>query len=303
MARINVEDDLGVWRPFIRLLKKLGGDEDRAIGMTVRFWRIAQKYWGDECALVPEEEFRLEDLEVLIEAGVAIRRPGGIYAKGSEDRFDWYLQKVRASKKGGAANRDRALGEAGKEPADIRARAGLEPAESPLAPVPVPALVPALVIKNKEKKGPLVISDPRVEACKRTWLETVGILGQPRKNGNLSPGEDRMIWTAIEINGAELVDLALYGARYEPAREGFNPRENVDIGRVLTKDRDGKERIQKFIGYGSGARAKAEERAIREADFQRQKEALSVSPFEDFVEHADPSRVRELAAQSLKGAS
>lgn len=103
MARVNIEDEL-VTDPRFRKLVKLVGDEDKAVGMCVRFWRLAQSYWGKN-EFIPMEQFELEDLNPIIEAGLGIvktvKKKKRVYARGSEDRFAWYRQKCDAAKKGG----------------------------------------------------------------------------------------------------------------------------------------------------------------------------------------------------------
>lgn len=86
------------------------------------------------------------------------------------------------------------------------------------------------------------------QKCKRTWLETLSFFGQGRSF--LLPGEEQAIYRAIQENTADAVELALTGARYEPRSTEWNPRDHVDITRVLTRDLSGKPRIQKFLGYG-----------------------------------------------------
>lgn len=84
--------------------------------------------------------------------------------------------------------------------------------------------------------------------CKKTWLESIKAMGSSRVS--CAPSEEQMIARAIQIHGAEWVELALFGARFEPATESFNPREYIDITRILLNDKQGKPRIQKFIEFG-----------------------------------------------------
>lgn len=95
MARINIDDELHADHRFKRLVRKLG-NEDLATGMLYRFWRIAQDFWANG-ELLPKSEFDAEDFQVLLDVGLAEERPEGIYAKGSEQRFGWYVQRCRAS--------------------------------------------------------------------------------------------------------------------------------------------------------------------------------------------------------------
>ena len=78
------------------------------MGKLVQFWSLAQKHWGNEKELVPEHEFAQGDWEILLDVGLAERRPTGIYARGAEKRFKWYLDLCRNSRKIAAARRERA---------------------------------------------------------------------------------------------------------------------------------------------------------------------------------------------------
>lgn len=106
------------------------------------------------------------------------------------------------------------------------------------------------------KKQPS-IERATIEACGQTWLETIALLGGKRTR--LIRVEEETIARAIAQHGAETVDLALFGARFEPKFDDFDPRQNIDITRVLTKDKHGKERIQRFVGYGSKQRSEGRE--------------------------------------------
>ena len=105
MARLNIEDTIDADPRFRRLVRLLNGNDNEALGLLIRFWRLAQKYWGEGEHLVPEEEFRLDGFEPILKSGLAEKRSGGIYARGSEERFAWYRQRKEASVRGGEANK------------------------------------------------------------------------------------------------------------------------------------------------------------------------------------------------------
>lgn len=105
MARINIDDSLFSYPPFKRLRKKVG-DEDLAVGMTYRLWRLAQIYWGNGEFLIPLEELQAEGLEVMLEIGMAVQRETGIYAKGSKEAYSWILERKDTAKKGGEARKN-----------------------------------------------------------------------------------------------------------------------------------------------------------------------------------------------------
>jgi hypothetical protein len=138
MARINIESDLRI-QPRFKALVRIVGDEDKAVGMLERFWRLAQRYWGQEMALVPERDFEIEGLEILLEVDLAERREGGIYARGSEQNFDWYLKKCRAGKLGVSARRQKQpIGQPIGQPIEQPNRSTL--LVNPPTPTPTPAL-------------------------------------------------------------------------------------------------------------------------------------------------------------------
>ncbi len=98
MARICIDDELHADVRFKRLVKDLG-DEDRATGMLYRFWRQAQDLWGDD-ELMLFSEFELDGFLPLLKVGFALQKGEHIYARGSEERFEWYRQRKVASAKG-----------------------------------------------------------------------------------------------------------------------------------------------------------------------------------------------------------
>lgn len=100
MARLNVDyKRVRNDTRFISLSRKLGC-EGKAWEMLLRFWDCAQDYWG-KGQLVPELVFDASgDLEPLVQVGLAERRNDGIYARGSEKEFAWYVHLIAMGKKG-----------------------------------------------------------------------------------------------------------------------------------------------------------------------------------------------------------
>lgn len=158
MARINIEEELYGDHRFRRLTRKVG-NEDNALGLLVRFWRLAQKYWGDNESLVPLSEFEAEDFQVISEAGLAEVRESGVYAKGAKKHFAWYLQRVDAGKKRADAPRTESGQFTSDSPAE-RKPAGQNTSETqlpdqrnPVSHQPLSlalALSPALAQKKEE---------------------------------------------------------------------------------------------------------------------------------------------------------
>lgn len=148
MARVNVDDEL-FFDPRFKALARRLGNEDTATGMCIRLWRLAQKYWGKDHSPIPYDVFCLEDLEVMLEVGMAIKTEMGVYVKGSQERFDWYRQKVEAGKKGGKRSTEVRQQAKSKHPLEGRLEKSKHPLEKPEAKMNPPALVLAPVLDNK----------------------------------------------------------------------------------------------------------------------------------------------------------
>lgn len=100
MARLNLEDDIKKDPRFWALVRLLNGDVEKALGKLAMFWDVAQSFWAQDKALVPEDRFRHGDKwEFLIAVDLAERRPEGIYARGAEERFKWYLELCQHNRK------------------------------------------------------------------------------------------------------------------------------------------------------------------------------------------------------------
>jgi hypothetical protein len=166
MARINIDDDVESRPEFRRLLKLVAYDDDKALGILVRFWRLAQKYWGEH-QLVPMEEIENWEFQPIIDSRWGIVKPEGVYAIGSEERFAWYRQKCDAAKKGGRPKEPKLTGdkpeEIGTQPEHQSDSPRIDSA-NPLAPAPVPVLVPVPEKKEEIQKQYFAPSSSNSEA-------------------------------------------------------------------------------------------------------------------------------------------
>ncbi len=162
MARINVEECF--WsHPGYRALVRFVGCEDKAAGMCLRAWRTAQRFWAKK-ELIPEYVWKLENLEVLVDVGLAERRAEGVYCRGSAKQFSWYEKMAAAGKRGGqesaksraekygstapaALKPTRSLNEASQnlEP-EASANLSGEAPQNPLTPTPTPTLTQSIVL-------------------------------------------------------------------------------------------------------------------------------------------------------------
>lgn len=101
MARINLEDSLFTDGRFLNLIAKTG-NVDSALGAVVRAFMLAQKYYLDESndRLIPFNEWQRQLIDnSIIDVGLAEKRENGIYVVGSEEQFNWLLQRQAAGKK------------------------------------------------------------------------------------------------------------------------------------------------------------------------------------------------------------
>lgn len=103
MARLNVETKL--WAdPRFQTLMILVGDRQKAKGMVVELWTVAQEHWFPNRELIPEQIIADLGLDPVVQVGLAERRDDGVYAKGSEDHFGWLFERQEAGRRGGIAS-------------------------------------------------------------------------------------------------------------------------------------------------------------------------------------------------------
>lgn len=258
LARINVDDDVEGKEEFWALLPLVNNDRDAALGKLVRFFRLAQKAYGDERGLTIEQ-IEAKGLGCMIASGWAVVSDDGLYrAKGADDHFAWYRQKLEAAKAGGEAKaakygHGKQKGGASVPPAqnrvpdacrDVPSGCRDVPDACPLAPAP--ALAPVLKKEEAEKSS---LTAAILESCCKTWEGTLFHFGIHKKTW--SPKEREMIARAIQAHGAEYVDQALYGYRFRERFEKFDPKKNVSLANCLERDRDGVLRIDKFVNLAA----------------------------------------------------
>jgi hypothetical protein len=285
VARINVDDDVESRPEYRKLLKLMGGDDDRALGMLVRFWRHAQRLWAHG-KLVSSEDMEEWGWQALVESRWAIEREGGFYAIGSEERFAWYVQKVEAGKLGG--RRKEPIGSF-REPERTGANRTVPPA-TPLAPALAPA--PALVLKKEREEK---ISIDGIERAVEVWGETLRKHGRSR-----DPKTDQAeIGRLIILYGLEKTLLALFGAGFEEGSPTYKPSKHIGIRRLF----DAKN-FDTFVNLGDHERTTQALRKERDAELQAQREAAATPPpmAEEFA-HMDPSLAKELALRFMRGVS
>lgn len=265
MARISIDDELHADVRFKRLVRKLS-NEDQAIGLLYRFWRMAQDYWADECSLMPIAEFESEDFRPLAEVGFAEQRGEGYYAAGAEERFGWYLQKCRASKAGVKArsvNRNNTpvnRNASPVNPSDEPEHASRSTVEAP----PVnPSLLTSTVISTSTSTSTDNATAPvsavgvgelqgQIKEASEAWIECLKKWGAERE---LFPWEQVEFARNIQARGIEAVKLAILGQRYEPETETYKPSRHLSLKRLFDP-----QKFDRFVNLGAQARKKLQER-------------------------------------------
>lgn len=99
--------------------------------------------------------------------------------------------------------------------------------------------------------APAPVPTEAFQECVRTWHETLDHFRCGRPKRTLIPGEDLLIGRAIQRWGYKPVELALYGARFEPKDERFDPSKFVRLKRYLDP-----ENFDRFVNLGVGAKHK-----------------------------------------------
>lgn len=140
------------------------------------------------------------------------------------------------------------------------------------------------------------LSPEVLRKCKEAWTQTLRRFGIER---NLIASEEVEIARAVQKHGADTVELALYGAGFEPRTERFDPKNFVRISRVLRPDPRGEERIDRFVNLGSQQRAKD----LQARDTRRAIEAVRTRENADEWAEQDPAKVREILNNVMKGMS
>lgn len=134
----------------------------------------------------------------------------------------------------------------------------------------------------KEKKREVTQKE-----CVATWEGTLRHFGI---NRTVSDWENTQIIRAALKYGEDMVELALFGARFEKKTEKFDPKDYLSLARILEKDRQGVARIDLYANAGARQRANAQSEAGQRAAAS---ETLS-------VERTDPKRVREIIANAFR---
>lgn len=98
MARINIEDQF--WIEVTAVTKRLNGDENRAIGESIRLFRIAQQR-AKKKQIVSDNDWRIGEFSNALIGVFATKIEGGYEVAGAKKHFGWLETRVEAGRKGG----------------------------------------------------------------------------------------------------------------------------------------------------------------------------------------------------------
>lgn len=164
MARINYEDKIEGEPEFRLLVKLVDKDDDRARGMLMRWFKLAQRAFKSG-GVVSREEINKHELGAMILSGWAVPEGDGFQALGAKKHFAWLKQRADAGHERANGPRD----EHGRfTPADHQRTPSGPPADASELPAahqpltltlsPAPSLVQ---LQNKESIGALAVSESR----------------------------------------------------------------------------------------------------------------------------------------------
>lgn len=97
MARLGIDDQF--WLEIAGVIAAVG-DQDKAIGNAVRWFRFAQEK-HKKGLLVTEAEFKKNGFSEALFPLFAERTPSGIECAGAKKHFAWLEQKIKAGSAGG----------------------------------------------------------------------------------------------------------------------------------------------------------------------------------------------------------
>jgi len=98
LARLNIEDQF--WIEVTAVTKRLKGDESRAVGDSVRLFRVAQQR-AKQGRIVSEEDWRIGEFSDALIGVFALKVEGGYEVMGAKKHFGWLYDRVESGRKGG----------------------------------------------------------------------------------------------------------------------------------------------------------------------------------------------------------
>jgi len=225
LARINVEDSIYKDARFLQLVVRLG-DADRALGVVVRAWTVAQKWYTREPRMVPVAEWDKQNFPSdLVEVGLAERVGEFVRMAGADDQFAWLIQCQVAGSKGGKA---RAKNARQANEAGAKRELSLRKRELSLRK-PLTLSLSLNTKKPERENAELALTPENLAKGKSIWSETLAHFGIKR---GVSLLEETKIARAIQAMGPELVHDALVGVRFD-GDENFDRSKQLKLDSIL----------------------------------------------------------------------
>lgn len=193
MARINVETDFFADPRFRLLVRTIGGDEARAIGVCIQAWQLAQTYWVKQ-KLIPTDIWKKAGFDALVTVDLAEIRDDGVYCRGAEKHFAWYVQRIDAARNAGIKSAQARgakygtsaplvvtpLDRTGTEPGtNVRFGKNAKKPEPETNPLTL-TLTPTLTLKenspNGESQDSAVLARVPFQSFAKAWTDHCGVL-------------------------------------------------------------------------------------------------------------------------------
>lgn len=109
MARINFESRIYKEQGFQDLMIHVG-DRQKAKGIVLELFELAQTHWFPKRKPIPKELFESLGFPKVLygPGGLCVLKSEGVYVRGSEEQFAWLFQKKAAGEASGEARREAA---------------------------------------------------------------------------------------------------------------------------------------------------------------------------------------------------
>lgn len=226
MARINIEDQF--WLDVVKVAISMG-DQDKAIGTAVRWFRFAQQKHKDG-EVVSEDEFIDEGFPESLIPAFAKRVDGGIIVRGAEKHFGWLDKKREAGTQGAKkTNEKRWTGKRRQKSADVSTSQHSSPSSSSSSSISSSFSIshsPSSSLKNKSSDGPEGATGSDVwNAYRDAFVSRYKT--EPVRNKTVNS----QIKNLVGRLGTEAVDVVKF---YLSHNDAFYVRKHHPIGLCLT---------------------------------------------------------------------
>lgn len=258
MARVNVETRALAEGRFSNLVGDLEATRAETIGTLVLFWHDTQErgIWKaskeELLKFIPFKgrDHREEILQALIDNDyVSPCQDGEFVVRGNRKHIEAFEERREAAAEGGRAK--------ARKVKEIKEALALGSEALPPAKTPLPNSIQSKAIQSRKESNSIPIDfHSQVDACSKTWIETLRSMGIER---GILPSEQIEILKAIKNHPLETVDLALYGARWEPEGVAYQPASFASVGRIFGKDKKGQSNLPKFLNWAELGRKKEAE--------------------------------------------